>query len=86
MAEIPIGAQAGLARYLLGLGPMPPLRPEVVALAQICGALDRGAFEQPWPRNANPLILALPAPIQGAVHPADGPGGGQPHQPPEGQF
>ena len=84
MAEIPVCVEAVLARYLLGLGPMPPLHPVDVALAQIYGALDRGAFEQPW--NANPLIPALPAPTQGAVHPTDGPGGGQPHQPSENQF
>ena len=91
MADIPNPARAGLARYLIGLGPMPPPNPQDVALAQLCGALDRGMFKQPWnanlPIQAAQLPAAFPAPERGALPPMAEHQAGQLHQtPPEGQF
>ena len=45
MAEHPNNSHAGMAGYLLGIGPMPPLRPQDIAVAQMQQALDRGVFE-----------------------------------------
>ena len=55
MAANPNHAHTGVARYLLGIGPMPPPRPEDIALAHLQGALDGGAFEQPL-RNRHPPL------------------------------
>ena len=67
----------GVARYLLGIGPMPPPHPQDIAVAQIQGALNGGAFEQPW--NMQP---PLQAPQQLPAHPQRAAmgqvGGGQP--------
>jgi hypothetical protein len=38
----------GVAQYLLGTGPMPPLRPQDYALAHLQAGLNNGAFEHPW--------------------------------------
>jgi hypothetical protein len=50
MALDPNTACAGVARYLLGAGPMLPPTQDL-ALAQLHRALNGGAFEHPW--NAN---------------------------------
>ena len=77
MAANTNGARARVARYLLGMGPMPVPRPQDIALAQIQGALNRGAFEQPW-NMYQPLQAPqqLPATPQGAAIRQIG--GGQP--------
>ncbi|KAI0246018.1 hypothetical protein BJV78DRAFT_1158199 [Lactifluus subvellereus] len=55
MAANPNSARPGVPRYwyLLGMGPMPlpQAHPQDIALARIQGALNGGAFEQPWTRN-----------------------------------
>ena len=51
----------GVAQYLLGTGPIPPLRPEDYALAHIQAGLNNGAFEHPW---HPPHLRVGPAPQQ----------------------
>ncbi|KAI0248735.1 hypothetical protein BJV78DRAFT_1156272 [Lactifluus subvellereus] len=51
---------SGVARYLLGIGPIPPPRLQDIVLAQIQGALalDGGAFEEPWNVSRHPPFQA----------------------------
>ena len=67
MAANQSGACPGVARYLLGMGPLPPPRSQDIALAQIQGALDGGAFEQPW-NMYPPLQAPLHLPPAHPVH------------------
>jgi hypothetical protein len=69
MALDPNNARTGVARYLLGVGPMPPPTPQDLALARLHRALDGGAFEHPWNANLPPQAtpLANPGPVQGAT-------------------
>jgi hypothetical protein len=59
MALDPNNARAGVARHLLGAGPMPLPAPQnlVNVLAQLHRAHDGGAFEHPW--NANLPLQTL---------------------------
>jgi len=58
-------ACTGVARYLLGVGPMPSSTPQDLALAQLHRALNGGAFEHPW--NTNFSLLATPLANPGPV-------------------
>jgi hypothetical protein len=64
MVTNPNNRGPGIARYLLGMGPMPPLFPEELAITQLHGALDSGIFSQLWNGEA-PLQLTQ----AGLVHP-----------------
>jgi hypothetical protein len=54
----PNNACAEVARYLLGVGAVPPPTPQDLVLAWLHGALDGGALEHPW--NANLRLQATP--------------------------
>lgn len=46
------------AAYLLGMGPMPPPRPQDIAVARLNAAMDSGAFENAGPvHNAAGALL-----------------------------
>jgi hypothetical protein len=55
-------APPGLANYLLGIGPMPPLRPQDVAVTQMQHALDEGAFDHRWSMAPTPQGSQQPCP------------------------
>ena len=46
MAENPNHTHPGVARCLLGIGPIPPPWPQDIALACVQGALNTGTFGQ----------------------------------------
>ena len=86
---------AGMAGYLLGLGAMPPPRPQDIALAQMHRALNGGVFEHPWTQNAPPpiqvpqqVLPAHPTLTQLAVPAGQHARGRQPYQatPEQGQY
>jgi hypothetical protein len=60
-----------VARYLLGIGPMPPPTPQDLALARLCTALNGGAFKHPWNVDLTLQMTPLtqPGPVQGTMPP-----------------
>ncbi|KAF8055894.1 hypothetical protein FPV67DRAFT_1567097 [Lyophyllum atratum] len=47
LPRLPAYNRASTAAYLLGAGPLPPPRPEDLAMAQLTAAMNNGAFEHP---------------------------------------
>jgi hypothetical protein len=77
----PNNACAEVARYLLGVGAVPPPTPQDLVLARLHGALDGGALEHPL-HGMQIFVFRLhplenPGPVQGARPPIGGHGGTQ---------
>ena len=75
----PNNARAGVARYFLVVGPVPPPMPRDLVLARLHGVLDGGVFEHPWNVNLHLQATPLenPGSVQGATPPIGGHGGTQ---------